>query len=162
MQGYFSLGNLSDETYLSTFRSPQEAHSRFSCSHANARGSGRNQGAPRQGACPLGRLSDRKRYPRSQRLRTADIAALLAGSRPLRRPGLAVQVRMNALGDPRLAVMVPKRIFPRAVDRNRMKRLVREWFRCTQAQLGNRDILVRLTAKTVVIADISELLAELS
>jgi hypothetical protein len=39
---------------------------------------------------------------------------------------------------------------------------VREWFRCTQAQLGNRDILVRLTAKTVVIADISELLAESS
>jgi ribonuclease P protein component len=107
-------------------------------------------------------LSDRKRFSRSQRLRTADIAALLAGSRPLRRPGLAVQVGMNTLGDPRLAVIVPKRIFQRAVDRNRMKRLVREWFRCTQAQLGNRDILVRLTAKTVVIADISELLAESS
>ncbi|MGC2518142.1 MAG: ribonuclease P protein component [Burkholderiales bacterium] len=104
-------------------------------------------------------MSGRKRYTRSQRLRTADIAGLLGGSRPLRSPGLVVQVRMNALGGPRLAIIVPKRIFPRAVDRNRMKRLVREWFRCRQAQLGSRDILVRLTGKTAVVANISELLA---
>jgi len=43
-----------------------------------------------------------------------------------------------------------------------MKRLVREWFRCCQAQLGSRDILVRLTGKTAIIAKISELLAESS
>jgi ribonuclease P protein component len=105
-------------------------------------------------------LTERKRYTRRQRLRTADIAALLAGARPIRRAGFTVMLRANALGMARLGFIVPKRIFPRAIDRNRVKRRLREWFRCHQARLGSRDILVRLTGKTIVIAEIADLLAE--
>ena len=92
-------------------------------------------------------MTERRRYTRRQRLRTADIAALLTGARPIRRTGFTVTLRANVLGMPRFGFVVPKRIFPRAVDRNRMKRRLREWFRCHQARLGSRDILVRLTGK---------------
>lgn len=107
-------------------------------------------------------MSGRKRYPRRQRLRNADIAALLAGARPVRRPGFTLQVRANTLGIPRLGLIVPKRVFPRAVDRNRMKRQLREWFRGNQARLGSRDVLIRLTGKSMGIANLAVLLAELS
>lgn len=43
---------------------------------------------------------------------------------------------------PRLGTAIAKRVMPRAVDRNRVKRLVREAFRCHQPQLPNRDYVV--------------------
>jgi ribonuclease P protein component len=94
-------------------------------------------------------LSERRRYTRRQRLGTTDIAALLSG----------VLLKANVLGVPRLGLIVPKRVFPRAVDRNRAKRLLREWFRGHQARLGSRDILIRLSARTVALAEIERCLA---
>jgi ribonuclease P protein component len=88
------------------------------------------------------------------RLGTTDIAALLAGGHTLRRPGFSVFFRANAFGFPRLGLIVPKRVFPRAVDRNRMKRVLRELFRARQARLGNRDILIRLSAGQVALSDV--------
>jgi ribonuclease P protein component len=99
-------------------------------------------------------LSARKRFGRRQRLGTTDIAGLLSNARALRRPGFSVLSRVNAYGVPRLGVIVPKRVFPRAVDRNRMKRLLRELFRAQQARLGSRDILIRLTARDVVLGEV--------
>src|SRR5258708_14132333 len=133
----------SNETHFSPFSHPQEAYPRVSCSHPHARGPGRASGTPRQGACPSERLSPRRRYPRRQRLGTAAIASLLSGGRARKRPGINVLFRANLLGVPRLGLIVPKRVFPRAVDRNRMKRLLRELFRAQQARLGSRDILIR-------------------
>jgi ribonuclease P protein component len=88
------------------------------------------------------------------RLGTADIAALLSGARALKRPGFSVLFRANPFGVPRLGLIVPKRVFPRAVDRNRMKRMLRELFRAQQARLGSRDILIRLSAKEVALNEI--------
>ena len=45
---------------------------------------------------------------------------------------------------PRLALVVPKRLAPRAVTRNRIRRLVREAFRLQQPRLGGHDCVVRL------------------
>jgi ribonuclease P protein component len=104
-------------------------------------------------------LSERKRYRKDQRLHTVDIAALLAAGRTVKRDGFTVLSKVNALGVPRLGLIVPKRIFPRAVDRNRVKRSLREWFRCNQARLGSRDILIRVTGKEIGIAAVDELLA---
>ncbi len=68
-------------------------------------------------------------------------------------------VRPNPFGVPRLGVIVPKRIFPRAVDRNRMKRVLRELFRAQQARLGSRDILIRVSASKVALAEVERCLA---
>jgi len=92
------------------------------------------------------------------RLGTTDIAALLSGGRALRRPGFSVLFRANPFGVPRLGLIVPKRVFPRAVDRNRMKRRLRELFRAQQLRLGSRDILIRLSASEVALAEIEQCL----
>jgi len=99
-------------------------------------------------------LSERKRYSRKQRLGTRDIVALLSGGQTIKRSGFGVSLKRNSLGGPRLGVIVPKRVLPRAVDRNRVKRLVREWFRNNQSRLGNRDILIRVTNKVVTMAEL--------
>lgn len=43
---------------------------------------------------------------------------------------------------PRLGLTIAKRLMQRAVDRNRVKRLVRESFRLHQAKLPSRDYVV--------------------
>ncbi len=92
------------------------------------------------------------------RLGTTDIAALLAGGQALRRPGFSVLLRPNPLGIPRLGLIVPKRVFPRAVDRNRIKRVLRELFRAQQGCLGSRDILIRVTAGELALAEVERCL----
>jgi ribonuclease P protein component len=69
---------------------------------------------------------------------------VLATGRRVRGAGVSIQVRSNALGIARLGLIVPKRHLPRAVDRNRVKRLLREWFRRRQDSLRGSDLLVRL------------------
>lgn len=72
-------------------------------------------------------------------------------------------MRSNTLGSTRFGFIIPRRVVPRAVDRNRLKRVLREWFRCNQQRLGGRDILVRLTEKPAeVLAVVVQLLAKLS
>jgi len=46
---------------------------------------------------------------------------------------------------PRLGLIVGKRHAPRAVDRNRVKRLVRETFRLRRPRLPAMDIVIQLT-----------------
>jgi len=157
-----SLGKYSHETYLSAFRDPQEADPRLSGSHAHARWSGSHSSAARERPGASGRLKERRRYRRTQRLATSDILALLSGGRIIGRSGVSVSSRANSRGIPRLGLIVPKRVFPRAVDRNRVKRVLREWFRNNQSRLGSRDILVRITRvvkKELVMAEVENCLA---
>lgn len=103
-------------------------------------------------------MSVRGRYSRRLRLGTTDIAALLASGRALRGPGFSVLLRANPLGVPRLGLIVPKRVFPRAVDRNRMKRVLRELFRARQSRLGSRDILIRVNSEVLSLAEVEQCL----
>jgi ribonuclease P protein component len=66
------------------------------------------------------------------------------------------------VGIARLALIVPKRHLPRAVDRNRVKRVLREWFRRRQDSLQGNDLLVRLTRpfqeESIVLKEVERLL----
>ena len=44
----------------------------------------------------------------------------------------------------RLGIAIPKRVVSRAVDRNRLRRIIRESFRVRQGKLGSWDIVVHL------------------
>lgn len=72
--------------------------------------------------------------------------------------------RINGQIYARLGMMVPKRLLGRAVDRNRVKRLVRERFRRAQEAIGGHDWLVRLvkapTPGREVSADVDTLFRE--
>ncbi len=50
---------------------------------------------------------------------------------------------MPSDGRPRLGVIAGRRAWPRAADRNRFRRLVRETFRLLQHRLQPRDYVVR-------------------
>jgi len=50
--------------------------------------------------------------------------------------------RPNTLENARLGMAISKRVLKNAVDRNRIKRIVRESFRCHQQELGGLDIIV--------------------
>ncbi len=91
-------------------------------------------------------MDARPRFRRRQRLKRADVAAVLATGKRRRAVSVSVQVRENGLDIARFGVIVPKRHVPRAVDRNRVKRLLREWFRLQQARLQGSDVLVRVVA----------------
>lgn len=62
---------------------------------------------------------------------------------------------------PRLGLVIGKKKAKRAIDRNAIKRRIREQFRVRQHQLGNYDIVVVAT-KPVQKSDLLELTAILS
>lgn len=50
----------------------------------------------------------------------------------------------NGLAMARLGMVVPKKVWARAVDRNRIRRLLREAFRHDQARLVGHDVVIRV------------------
>ena len=60
---------------------------------------------------------------------------------------LHYQPRPDGLNGARLGVVVGKKLLKRAVDRNRVKRIVREQFRRERPNLPACDLIVRLAAK---------------
>jgi ribonuclease P protein component len=77
--------------------------------------------------------------------------------------------RKNSLEHPRLGLIVRKKFLKRAVDRNHLKRLVRENFRTRQHRLVNLDVIFmnrgnsdHKTDKEIksLVSDIFESLAE--
>jgi ribonuclease P protein component len=79
-----------------------------------------------------------------QRLGAAAVAAALKSGRIARAQRFVLHSIANPVGYPRLALVVPKRLVKRAVDRNRIRRLAREAFRQRQDELGSRDFVLRI------------------
>ncbi len=81
--------------------------------------------------------------PREARLRRAgDFAALRHASGRFGGRCFSVRFRANELGHPRLGLAISKRVSKLAVERNRIKRLVRESFRRARLELPPIDLMV--------------------
>jgi ribonuclease P protein component len=73
------------------------------------------------------------RFPRQHRLRAkAEFDRVFERGARSRDPYFSVLARPNELGHARLGLAVSRKAAPDAVDRNRLKRVVREHFRATQ------------------------------
>lgn len=57
---------------------------------------------------------------------------------------LAVHYQPNTLGRPRLGLVVGKKIAKLAVDRNYMRRVLREFFRIQQHTISHVDLVIRV------------------
>jgi len=68
---------------------------------------------------------------------------LLRSRRTARSERFLIQASLNGERFSRLGIIVGKRIARRAVDRNLLKRVVRETFRRQQLELAGFDLLVR-------------------
>ena len=133
------------EAHLSALRCPQKTHPRLSCAHAHprrSRGHSRTP-CPRPGP-PFGlRSSSQFGFSRELRLRRkAQITSVLARGRFASGGGMQLHSMPSDSG-PRLGVIAGRHAWPRAVDRNRFRRLVRETFRLLQHHLQQRDYIVR-------------------
>ncbi|HEV7122337.1 MAG TPA: ribonuclease P protein component [Rhodanobacter sp.] len=83
------------------------------------------------------------RLPRAARLlRPGDFAALRTSSGRAGGRCFHMRYRDNDLGSARLGLAISKRVSKRAVERNRIKRLVRESFRRMRQQLPPVDLMV--------------------
>lgn len=90
-------------------------------------------------------MTARARLRPFQRLQSQSVARVLKSGRSTRAQRFVAQSLSNALEYPRLALVVPKRLVPGAVARNRIRRLARECFRLRQGELGGQDLVIRLT-----------------
>jgi ribonuclease P protein component len=57
---------------------------------------------------------------------------------------VVAHVLRQPAGKARLGLAITKRVAPRAVDRNRVKRIVREVFRHAAPRLGAVDVVIKL------------------
>ncbi len=81
--------------------------------------------------------------PRTARVcSAADFAALRHTSGRLGGRCFHARYRENALGQARLGLAISKRVSKRAVERNRIKRLLRESFRRVRRELPDVDLVV--------------------
>jgi ribonuclease P protein component len=76
--------------------------------------------------------------------RPAQFEAVLAGSRRSGSRCFLARALENSLGSARLGLIVGKKAAPRAVDRNRVKRLARLVYRRLATELGSLDVVVQL------------------
>ncbi len=60
---------------------------------------------------------------------------------------LHYQPRAAGLTEARLGLVVGKKLLKRSVDRNKVKRIIREQFRCQRINLPACDLVVRLAVK---------------
>jgi ribonuclease P protein component len=89
-------------------------------------------------------LSGGPGYSRRQRLlKAAEFEAVFAHRCAVRTTYFQVMAKPNELGQARLGMIVSKRLFHRAVDRNHMRRQIRETFRHMAASLPALDLVVR-------------------
>ena len=85
----------------------------------------------------------RATLPRTARLlERSGYEAVLAGKPLVVRRHFSIFVHANALSRSRIGIIVGKKVAPRAVDRNRIKRLAREIFRQERWRLGSNDLVV--------------------
>jgi len=91
-------------------------------------------------------------FARRYRLtKTDEFSSVFGFRRAIRGKLLMMHYQLRPAGseDARLGVVVAKKLLKRAVDRNRVKRIVREQFRCRRSGLPAYDLVVRLSVKPV-------------
>ncbi len=91
------------------------------------------------------------RFPPASRLRTpADFKAVFASSQRSSDSQFIILARVNGLQHPRLGFAIARSRIRSAVARNRLKRIVREYFRTHQDLFGGVDLVVMAQARADV------------
>ncbi|MDR3416383.1 MAG: ribonuclease P protein component [Nevskia sp.] len=120
------------------------------CWHAVApRGapvSSRNLAVTPGGKIAAGADSGARLQRHSRIRRPAEFKQAFAKGFRITRAPLAVVCKPNDVGLPRVGLAIARKAAPRAVDRNRVKRLIREEFRQNQSRLPAVDLVFYGTA----------------
>jgi ribonuclease P protein component len=76
------------------------------------------------------------------RLNDAQDFTRVLAKRPINGCCFRIRAVQSGAKESRLGLIVAKRAVPKAVDRHRLKRLMREYFRCHRQQLDTMDIVI--------------------
>lgn len=162
------------EADLSAIGDAPQAHTWISRAQAEPRRARGAACAPGEGACTAERLNAGAGpapagLPRSARLRRPEhFAAALAHGASGARRYFTLFAKPNGLDEARIGIITAKKVAPRAVDRNRVRRMVREVFRSWRAEVGGVDVVVRLRrcpargSAGLARSELSRLFAELA
>jgi ribonuclease P protein component len=88
---------------------------------------------------------------RLDRLLQRDVVKLLRQGAQLTRGEFAIKILENGARRGRIAIAVPKRVLNSAVDRNRVKRVIREEFRLHAIKCMPIDLLVTLRSRAAIL-----------
>lgn len=77
-------------------------------------------------------------------LKTDEFSSVFSFRRRFFSERLALHSMPNELGYPRLGIVVSKKTAKRAVARNYMRRVLREWFRHNRGQISGQDLVIRI------------------
>ncbi|MFA5370412.1 MAG: ribonuclease P protein component [Sideroxydans sp.] len=86
-------------------------------------------------------------FTRQSRLSRRDDFSSLLKQKPKSNQWFAVYSKQNKSGCTRLGLAVSKHLIPKAVQRNNIKRMIRECFRAINRDGIERDIVVKLRAR---------------
>lgn len=92
-------------------------------------------------------------FGRHRKLRKTDeFSSVFRFKRVRRGECLDAHYAPNGLPFSRLGLVVGKKVLPRAVDRNRVKRILRECFRLTGCELAGIDLVLRVKKAAEAVA----------
>jgi len=152
------------EENFPTQRAEAQTCTRFPGADGHERWSQSSQRAPRQGPGTSERLSPdpiKFRFSRAQRVRASGkFRELVRTGRKSQDRLFSVHARANGLDHGRLGITVSRRVSSRAVDRNRIKRKIREAFRQDPVRLCGVDLIV-IARPAVLDAGAPEMLRSL-
>lgn len=82
-------------------------------------------------------------FPKRNRIRNTKLFKnLINTGRRSRLKNVGIITARNNLGYPRLGISITKKAVPRAVGRNKFKRIFREFFRKNKKLFGDNDLLI--------------------
>ena len=97
------------------------------------------------------------RFPKSHRLtKTDEFSSVFSFRKALRSTTFLLHYRARGIeltGGARLGLVVAKRFLRRSVDRNLIRRLIREAFRKMHSDLPSKDLIVRLAIRPALPLD---------
>lgn len=143
----FRTGRNGDEADLPTFQNAARAASRFSRAQPHCR---RTQSAPQPArerpAASRAVAATAKRFgldPARRLQRKAEFEHLLRQGTRRNLGGYTFYLARRDTGSARLGMLVSRKHAALAVERNRIKRCIREAFRLERERLGSLDLLIR-------------------
>jgi ribonuclease P protein component len=135
-----------DETNLPTLEAPARAQSRLSGAHAHRRRTQGPVGASQQGSrSPLRLTSAPRPRERDFRLRGADaFQSIFRSGRRFDGFFLGLVVHESTRSPGRVGYVISRKSIARAVDRNRLRRRLREVLRAARPAISRFDVIVRV------------------